>query len=161
MLSCKFQSCLLVFKITKGCHQDFSLLHIVIYSLYLAFSSEKWLSHNVFSPYNHGFILPSKVRKMDYQNTKHIGIFTQFSTRMSMDKTFGMFKGRFKILLKRANIPLCHMPNLVMACIHLHNMCIIRLDGFNMDQALEAQKNAQIEGNTTFGNLKEVNFLGG
>jgi hypothetical protein len=28
-----------------------------------------------------------------------------------------------------------------------------------MDQALEAQKNAQIEGNTTFGNLKEVNIF--
>jgi hypothetical protein len=57
-----------------------------------------------------------------------------------MEKTFGMFKSKFKILLKRANIPLCRMPNLVMACIHLHNMCIISLDGFKMDQALEAQK---------------------
>jgi hypothetical protein len=80
---------------------------------------------------------------------------------MLVDKAFGMLKGRFRILLKRANIPLCHMPNSVMACIHLHDMCNIRLDGFNMDQALEAQKNAQIKGNTTFGNLKKVIFLGG
>jgi hypothetical protein len=74
MFSCKFQSSLLVFKITKGCHQDFSLLRIVIYSLYITIFGEKWLTLNVLSPYDHGFILPLKVRKMDYQNTKHSGI---------------------------------------------------------------------------------------
>jgi len=79
---------------------------------------------------------------------------------MSMERAFRMLKNKLKILLKKVNIPFCHMPNLVMACICLHNMCIANLDGFNMDWALEVQKNAQIETNTTFGNLEKTNFLG-
>jgi len=41
------------------------------------------------------------------------------------------------------DIPLCRMPNLVMACICLHNMCIANSNGFDMDLILEAQKEAQ------------------
>jgi len=59
--------------------------------------------------------------------------FIQFNTRMSMERTFGMLKGKFKILPKIVDIPLCHMPDLVLACICLHNMCIASLDGFDMD----------------------------
>ncbi len=76
-----------------------------------------------------------------------------------MERVFGMLKSRFRILLKRVNIPFCHMLNLVMACICLHNMCIANLNGFDMDWALEVQKNAQIEANTTFVNLKKANFF--
>jgi hypothetical protein len=32
-------------------------------------------------------------------------------------------------------------------------MCIVTLNGFEMEWALEVQKDAQIEANTTFGNL--------
>jgi hypothetical protein len=35
--------------------------------------------------------------------------FIQSSTSMSIEKTFGMLKGSFKILLKKVNIPLHHM----------------------------------------------------
>jgi hypothetical protein len=52
---------------------------------------------------------------------------------MSVEKTFKMLKGRFRILLKGVNIPLCRMLDLVMACICLYNMCIANLDGFDMD----------------------------
>jgi hypothetical protein len=38
-------------------------------------------------------------------------------------------------------------------------MCIVNLDGFDMDWALEAQTYAQIEANTTFGNLKKTNIF--
>jgi hypothetical protein len=62
-----------------------------------------------------------------------------------MERSFGMLKGRFQILLKRVYVPLRHMPNLVMACICLHNMCITNLASFYMDYALEAQRDAQIE----------------
>jgi hypothetical protein len=37
-------------------------------------------------------------------------------------------------------------------------MCIVDLDGFNMDWALEVQKNAYTEANTTFGNLNGVDI---
>jgi len=49
---------------------------------------------------------------------------------------------------------------MIMTYICLHNMCIVNLDGFDMDWALEVQKDAQIEANTTFGNLKGVDFFG-
>jgi hypothetical protein len=38
-------------------------------------------------------------------------------------------------------------------------MCIANLNGFNMDWALEVQRNAYIETNTTFGDLKGVHIF--
>jgi len=104
--------------------------------------------------YDYGFIIPSKVRKMDCQDTNHIGILYNLVQRMSMESTFGMLKSILKILLKKVDSPLSHMLDLVMVCICLHNMCIIDSSGFDMDWALEVQRYAQIEANTTFGNLK-------
>ncbi len=78
---------------------------------------------------------------------------------MSIERTFKMLKGRFKILLKGIDIPLCHMLDLVMACICLHNMCIANLDSFDMDQALDAQRKAQVETNSTFGNIKGIDLF--
>jgi hypothetical protein len=59
--------------------------------------------------------------------------FIQSSTRMLVERTFGMLKSEFKILLKEVNIPLHHMPNLVTTCICLHNMHIVNSNGFDMD----------------------------
>jgi len=59
---------------------------------------------------------------------------------MPIERVFGMLKGRFRILLKRINSPLCHMPDLVMACICLHNVCIANSNGFDMDWALDAER---------------------
>jgi hypothetical protein len=78
---------------------------------------------------------------------------------MSMEITFRMLKGKFKILLKKVNIPLHCMPYLVMAHICSNNMCIANLDGFGMDWAMEAQRYAQIETNKTFGNLKKIDIF--
>jgi hypothetical protein len=57
---------------------------------------------------------------------------------MLVEKAFRMLKGRFKLLLKRVDIPLRHMPDLVTVYICLHNMCIANSGGFDMDSALEA-----------------------
>jgi hypothetical protein len=51
-----------------------------------------------------------------------------------------MSKGGFLILLKRINISLCHMLGSMMTWVCLRNMCIVNLDGFNMEWVLEAQK---------------------
>jgi hypothetical protein len=59
--------------------------------------------------------------------------FIQSSTRMSMERTFGILKGKFKFLLKEVNIPLHHMTNLVTTCICLHNMLIANSNGFDKD----------------------------
>ncbi len=77
---------------------------------------------------------------------------------MPMERTFGMLKGRFRILLKRVDIPWHDMLDLVMTCICLH-MCIVNSVGFDVDWALEVQRNAKIETNTRFGNLKWVDIF--
>jgi hypothetical protein len=82
---------------------------------------------------DHGSICHSKVRKMGCQDTKHIGILSNQRQRMLMERAFGMLEGKFQILLKIIDIPLHHMPNLVMVCICLHNMCIVNSNGFDMD----------------------------
>jgi hypothetical protein len=79
------------------------------------------------------FFSTFKVEKDGLPKYKAHWNFIQFNTRMSMERTFGMLKGKFKILPKIVNIPLCHMPDLVLACICLHNMCIASSDGFDMD----------------------------
>jgi hypothetical protein len=76
---------------------------------------------------------PFKGEKDGLPRYKTYRNFIQSSTRMSIERTFGMLKGRFKLLLKRVDIPLCHMSDLVMVCICLHNMRITNLDGFDMD----------------------------
>jgi hypothetical protein len=113
---------------------------------------------NVVYPIWPQFYYPFKGEKEELPRYKTHWNFIQSSTRMSMEKTFEMMKGRFKILLKKVNIPLHHILDLVMAHIHSHNMCIASLDGFDMDWALEAQRYAQIETNKTFGNLKRTNI---
>jgi hypothetical protein len=45
----KFFKCLLMFTIIKGCHQDFSLLCIILFVIHHYFFSKKWLTFNVFS----------------------------------------------------------------------------------------------------------------
>ncbi len=51
------------------------------------------------------------------------------------------------------------MLDLVTSYIYLHNMYIANSDGFDMIMALEAQRDAQIEINITFGNLKGVTIF--
>jgi hypothetical protein len=48
MLLCKFLNFLLVFKITKGCHQDFNLLNTMIFTRHHFFGKE-WFTLSVFS----------------------------------------------------------------------------------------------------------------
>jgi hypothetical protein len=51
------------------------------------------------------FYSPFKGEKNGLPRYKTHWNFIQSSTRMSIERTFGMLKGRFKILLKRINIP--------------------------------------------------------
>jgi hypothetical protein len=61
---------------------------------------------------------------------------------MLIEKGIGMLKGMFRILFKRIDIPLGRMSDMVMTCICLHNMCIANSYGFDMDWALEVQREA-------------------
>jgi len=117
------------------------------------------LIRNVTYPIRPWFYSPFKGEKGGLPRYKTHWNFIQSSTRMLVERDFGMLKGRFRILLKRINIPLRHMPNLVTTCICLLNMCIANLDGFDMDWALEVQKETQTKVNSTFGNIKRTNLF--
>jgi hypothetical protein len=78
---------------------------------------------------------------------------------MAIERTFGILKGRCRILLKRINVPLCHLLNIVTVIFYLHNSCIIHGDAFNMDWAREVEMEMQIEANGKFGDFQNKNMF--
>ena len=56
--------------------------------------------------------------------------YVQSSTRMCVERAFGMLKGRWRILLKIIDVHLKNVPDLVCTCLVLHNICIILGDTF-------------------------------
>ncbi|KAI5082559.1 hypothetical protein GOP47_0002302, partial [Adiantum capillus-veneris] len=54
-----------------------------------------------------------------------------------------MLKARFRILLKRCDMDLRNMPSVVVACLVMHNLCIVHKDHFNMDWVLGAEIEVQ------------------
>ena len=71
--------------------------------------------------------------------------FIQSSTRMAVKRAFGILKGWWRIILKRVDMPLRHVPNLITACICLHNLCIIHKDKFDLDWTKEGERLMQRE----------------
>lgn len=63
--------------------------------------------------------------------------YVQSSTRMCIERAFGMLKGRWRILLKRVDVNLKNVPDLVNMCLLLHNICIIFGDTFWKNEWLE------------------------
>ena len=59
---------------------------------------------------------------------------------MAIERAFGILKRRWRILLKRIDIPLDNVPDIVTACICLHNLCLIHNDGFDMRWAKQAEE---------------------
>ena len=79
--------------------------------------------------------------------------FIQSSTCMAVEKTFGILKGRWRILLKRIDMPLRNVPDIVTASLCLHNLYIIKKDEFNMEWAVDIENDLQEETNRSLGNL--------
>jgi hypothetical protein len=79
--------------------------------------------------------------------------FIQSSTRMCVERAFGILKGRWRIIQKRADVPLRSMADIVSTCIVLHNLCIITKDKFDaiwIDEA-EVELKKRVEGGTMKG----------
>lgn len=63
--------------------------------------------------------------------------YIQSSTRMCIERAFGMLKGRWRMLLKRVDVELRNVPDLVSTCLVLHNMCTILGDSFWKDEWIQ------------------------
>jgi hypothetical protein len=62
--------------------------------------------------------------------------YVQSSIRMCIERAFGLLKGRWKILLKRIDVQLANVPNLVSTCLVLYNICTIFGDKFEEQEWL-------------------------
>ncbi len=78
---------------------------------------------------------------------------------MVVERAFGILKVRWRIILKRVDMPLRHVPNLVTACICLHNLCIIHKDKFDLDWAKEGERLMQRESLKQIGQLEKLDIF--
>ena len=53
------------------------------------------------------------------------------SARVVVEHAYGRLKGRWQCLLKRLDVNVCDVPQLVAACCVLHNICEIHGEHFN------------------------------
>jgi hypothetical protein len=68
---------------------------------------------------------PFKEEKNSLLRRKVHWNFIQSNNRMAVDKEFGILKGRWWILLRRINMSLRNVPNIITATFCLDTLCII------------------------------------
>lgn len=52
---------------------------------------------------------------------------------MSIEHVLIILKGTWRIAMRRVDVSLRHMDDIVATCIILHNMCIIEKDKFDLE----------------------------
>ena len=62
--------------------------------------------------------------------------YRQSRARMVVENAFGRLKGRWRCLLKRLDFALENVPNVVAACVILHNLCEMYGDHFQPEWEL-------------------------
>ena len=82
-------------------------------------------------------LAPFKGHKDGLTREEYHWNYVQSSTRMCIERAFGMLKGRWRILLKRVDVHLRNVPDLVSMCLLLHNICIIFGDSFWKNEWLQ------------------------
>ena len=105
------------------------------------------------------FYSPFKGEKDGLPRAKAHWNFIQSSTRMAVERAFGILKGRWRILLKRIDMPLRHVPNVVTTCICLHNLCIIHRDKFDDEWAKEGEMIMRRESRNELGQLENADIF--
>jgi hypothetical protein len=65
---------------------------------------------------------------------------------MAIERVVGMLKGRWRMLQKRIDMPLHHILDIVIitCCLHVHNLCIIHGDAFDIYWPRKAQMEMKI-----------------
>jgi hypothetical protein len=71
------------------------------------------------------FYSPFKGEKGGMPRTKAHENFIQSNTQMAIERTFEILKGKWRILLKRNDMLLWNLLDIVSACLCLHNLCIL------------------------------------
>ncbi|XP_067207829.1 putative nuclease HARBI1 isoform X2 [Linepithema humile] len=73
-----------------------------------------------------------------YRDNGHLSVkqknfnFCYSSTRMAIERAFGLLKGRFRSLLTLLDMErLDIIPKMILTCCILHNICLLRNDNFN------------------------------
>ena len=59
---------------------------------------------------------------------------------MAMEKIFGIFKGKWYILLKRIDLSFQNLLDIVAVSLCLYNLCILKSNEFDMDLIKSAKK---------------------
>jgi len=95
---------------------------------------------NAAYPLRPWFYSPFKGEKTGLSRKKQYWNFNQSSTRMVVERAFGILKGRWRILLKKIDMPLRNIPDMVTACLCLHNLCVIHADEFDMNWAKSVEE---------------------
>ncbi|MCO5583799.1 hypothetical protein L7F22_037713 [Adiantum nelumboides] len=82
---------------------------------------------------------PKKDSKDGLSPRQYFCNYRQSSSRMLVERAFGMLKVRFRTLLKGCDMLLQNVPKMVRTCLVLHNMCIDHGDSFDGVWVQEAQ----------------------
>ena len=106
------------------------------------------------------FYSPFKGEKDGLPRVKAHWNFIQSSIRMAVKRVFGILIGRWRIMLKRIDMPFRLVPNLLTACICLHNLCIIHQNKFDDEWAKEGENIMHMESTNQLGQFENVdNFM--
>ena len=75
--------------------------------------------------------------------------YRQSRARMVVENAFGRLKGRWRCLLKRMDFALENVPNIVAACIILHNLCEMYGDHFQSEWEVNEHTEAEMDTSRT------------
>jgi hypothetical protein len=78
---------------------------------------------------------------------------------MVVEHAFGMLKGRWRMLLKKIDMPLRTIPDIVTTCLCLHNLCIIHGDEFDMNWTKSAEEDMKKTSSKSFGDLRNTDMF--
>ena len=68
---------------------------------------------------------------------------------MPVENAFGRLKGQWRCLLKRMDFALENVPNVVAACVILHNLCVMYRNHFQAEW--ELNEHCEVEMNASRG----------
>lgn len=102
------------------------------------------------------FFSPFKGIKDSLPYEKNHWKFIKSCIGMAGEWAFGCLIGRWRIILKRIDVPFQIFYDLLTTYICLHNLCIIHSDRFNMRWVTEAKKNIRDSISLQFGNLPQT-----